>query len=290
MSAQPAAYVEPRVPIWPRVRHILDRALTYAILLVIGIIMVTPFVAMLSLSLKNIGGFYQYPFEWIPEVITWANYQLLFRGSEIIRWTFNSFVVAGGCALLQVVTASLAGYAFARKEFRGRQLIFWMMLVQLILPYHVTIIPVFILLSKLQLVDTYWAFWLPFATSVFSTFLMRQAMLTIPRDYDEAARIDGANDFQIWWRIMLPMCRPTVIVLIIFTFLQLWNDFFFALIVVQSDQMRTLQVGLAQLQPIGGQPGVLMAGSVFAFLPTFLLFVVLQRQLIEGLQAGGVKS
>ena len=289
MSSHPA-YVEPRLPVWPRVRHILDRALTYVILGVIGVIMVTPFVAMLSLSLKNIGGFYQYPFEWIPDVITWANYQLLFRGSEIIRWTFNSFIIAGGCALLQVLTASLAGYAFARKEFRGRQVIFWLMLVQLILPYHVTIIPVFILLSKLQLVDTYWAFWLPFATSVFSTFLMRQAMLAIPRDYDEAARIDGANDIQIWWRIILPMCRPTVIVLVIFTFLQLWNDFFFALIVVQSDTMRTLQVGLAQLQPIGGQPGVLMAGSVFAFLPTFLLFVVLQRQLIEGLQAGGIKS
>lgn len=290
MSTRPTAYIEPTLPVWPRVRHVLDRVLTYAILAAIGITMVTPFLAMLSLSLKNIGGFYQYPFEWIPDVITWANYQLLFRGSEIIRWTFNSFVIAAGCALLQVVTASLASYAFARKDFRGRHVIFWLMLVQLILPYHVTIIPVFILLSRLQLVDTYWAFWLPFATSVFSTFLMRQAMLSIPRDYDEAARIDGANDVQIWWRIMLPMCRPTVIVLVIFTFLQLWNDFFFALIVTQSDQMRTLQVGLAQLQPIGGQPGVLMAGSVFAFLPTFALFVVLQRQLIEGLQAGGIKS
>jgi multiple sugar transport system permease protein len=290
MSSQPATYIEPAVPAWPRVRRVLDRGLTYLILLVVGVIMVVPFIAMLSLSLKNIGSFYQYPFQWIPEAITWVNYQLLFRGSEIIRWTFNSFVIAAGCALLQVVTASLAGYAFARKDFRGRHVISWLMLVQLIVPYHVTIIPVFILLSRLQLVDTYWAFWLPFATSVFSTFLMRQAMLDIPRDYDEAARIDGANDLQIWWRIILPMCRPTVIVLVIFTLLQLWNDFFFALIVIQSDQMRTLQVGLAQLQPIGGQPGVLMAGSVFAFLPTFVLFIVLQRQLIEGLQAGGIKS
>jgi ABC-type glycerol-3-phosphate transport system permease component len=290
MSVHSATYAEPRAPLGPKVRRVLDQILTYGVLTIVGITMVIPFLAMLSLSLKNLGSFYQYPFEWIPEVVTWANYQLLFRGSEIFRWTFNSFVIAGGCALLQVLTASLAGYAFARKEFRGRHVIFWLMLVQLILPYHVTIIPVFILLSKLQLVDTYWAFWLPFATSVFSTFLMRQAMIAIPRDYDEAARIDGANDFQIWWRIILPMCRPTVIVLVIFTFLQLWNDFFFALIVVQSDHMRTLQVGLAQLQPIGGQPGVLMAGSVFAFLPTFVLFVVLQRQLIEGLQAGGIKS
>jgi multiple sugar transport system permease protein len=272
------------------VRRILDRVLTYAILAFVGFTMAVPFLAMLSLSLKNLGSFYQYPFDWIPNTLTWENYHLLFRGSKIVRWTFNSFAIAGGCALLQVVTASLAGYAFARKQFKGRDTIFWLMLLQLILPYHVTIIPIFILLSKLHLVDTYWAFWLPFATNVFSTFLMRQAMIAIPRDYDEAARLDGASDFQIYWRIILPMVRPTVIVLVIFTFLQMWNDFFYALIVVQSDQMRTLQVGLAQLQPIGGQPGVLMAGSVFAFLPTFLLFLVLQRRLVEGLQAGGIKA
>lgn len=284
------AISEPKRPLWPRVLHFIDRGFTYVVLALVGIMMAVPFVAMLSLSLKNLGSFYQYPFQWIPDPITWDNYRALFRASSIFRWTFNSFIIAGGCALLQVFTASLAAYAFARKQFRGRDAIFWLMLVQLILPYHVTIIPIFILLSKLRLVDTYWAFWIPFATSVFSTFLMRQAMIAIPRDYDEAARIDGASDFQIYWRILLPMCRPTVIVLIIFTFLQIWNDFFYALIVVQSDQMRTLQVGLSVLQPIGGQPGVLMAGSVFAFLPTFLLFIVLQRQLMEGLQAGGIKS
>jgi ABC-type glycerol-3-phosphate transport system permease component len=158
------------------------------------------------------------------------------------------------------------------------------------LPYHVTVIPVFILLTRLQLVNTYWAFWLPFATSVFSTFLVRQAMLTIPREYDEAARIDGANDWQIYWRILLPMCRPTIVVLAIFTFLLLWNDFFYALIVLQTNDMRTLQIGLAQLQPLGGQPGVLMAGATFAFLPTLIFFLTQQGRMVQGLQAGGLKG
>ena len=115
-------------------------------------------------------------------------------------------------------------------------------------------------------------------------------MLTIPMEYDEAARIDGANDFQIYWNVLLPMCRPTFIVLAIFAFLNLWNDFFYALIVTQTDSMKTLQVGLATLQPIGGSPGVLMAGATFAFLPTFILFITQQRYIVEGLQAGGLKG
>lgn len=265
-------------------------AQTYTLLALVGVLMVLPFLGMVSQSFKTTGEFFEYPFAWIPEDPTLANYRLLFRDSSILRWTLNSLLIAGGCALLQILTASLAGYGFARKQFRGRDLIFWVMLLQLILPYHVTIIPVFLLLTRLHLVDTYWAFWLPFSTSVFSTFLMRQAMITIPMEYDEAARMDGASDLQIYRLVLLPMCRPTVVVLAIFTFLQLWNDFFYALIVVQSDPMKTLQVGLAQLQPIGGQPGVLMAGTTFAFLPTLVLFLTQQRSILRGLQSGGLKG
>ncbi len=271
-------------------RRRIELAQNYALLTIVGILMVLPFLGMLSQSLKATGEFFEYPFEWIPENPTLQNYRLLFRSSSILRWTLNSLLISGGCAMLQVLTASLAGYGFARKKFRGRDVIFWFMLVQLILPYHVTVIPIFLLLTKLNLVDTYWAFWLPFSTSVFSTFLMRQAMIAIPPEYDEAARMDGASDLQIYWRVLLPMCRPTVVVLAIFTFLQLWNDFFYALIVVQSDSMKTLQVGLAGLQPIGGQPGVLMAGATFAFIPTLILFLTQQRSILSGLQAGGLKG
>src|SRR5207248_7482697 len=151
-------------------------------------------------------------------------------------------------------------------------------------------IPTFMLLSNLGLTNTYLAYWIPFGTSVFGTFLLRQAFITIPADYDEAARIDGASDLQIYWHVLLPMVRPTLIVLVIFTFILQWNDFLYPLIMTQSDSMKTLQVGLAQLQPIGGQPGVMMAGPTFAFLPTFVLFLLLQRYLVMGLQAGGLKG
>ena len=270
-------------------RKTLDRGFTYLLLLVVGVMMVLPFVAMLSQSFKDTGSYFEYPFRWIPERPTVMNYQHLLSQSMILRWTLNSLLIAGGAAVLQIITASLAGYGFARKRFRGRDIIFWFMLLQLMIPYQVTIIPIFIALSKLHLVNTYWAFWLPFSTSVFSAFLMRQAMLTIPMEYDEAARMDGANDLQIWWRIILPMCRPTVVVLALFAFLQLWNDFFYALIVTQTDKMRTLQVGLASLQPMNIDPGILMAGATFAFLPTFVLFITQQRNMVEGLQSGGLK-
>lgn len=271
-------------------RRLLNRILVYVILGGLAITMVVPFVAMLSQSLKVTGEYIEYPFKWIPDKPTLANYSLLLGNSKILRWTLNSLVISGGTAILQVITASLAGYGFARKRFRGRDAIFWVMMLQLMLPTQVTIIPIFLMLSKLQLVNTYWAFFLPFGTSIFSTFLMRQAMLTIPMEYDEAAKMDGANDFHIYRHVILPMCRPTFIVLAIFAFLAQWNDFFYALIVTQSDKMRTLQVGLATLQPIGGSPGVLMAGATFAFMPTLILYLTQQRYIVEGLQAGGLKG
>ncbi len=271
-------------------RRLLDRILVYVILGGLAVTMLLPFVAMLSQSVKATGEFLQYPFQWIPDKPTLANYRLLLGNSLMLRWTLNSLVISGGTAILQVITASLAGYGFARKRFRGRDTIFWVMMLQLMLPNQVTIIPIFIMLSRLHLVNTYWAFFLPFGTSIFSAFLMRQAMLSIPMEYDEAAKMDGAHDFHIYWSVILPMCRPTFIVLAIFAFLNQWNDFFYALIVTQSDKMKTLQVGLASLQPIGGSPGVLMAGATFAFMPTLILYLTQQRYIVQGLQAGGLKG
>jgi multiple sugar transport system permease protein len=273
-----------------RLQRIAGRLATFALLLVVGLLMVLPFLAMLSQSLKGTGEFLQYPFEWLPAHATLANYRLLFSNSQVLRWTLNSFLIAGGVSVLQVLTCSLAAYAFARKRFTGRDPLFWVLMTQVILPYQVTIIPVFLLLSGLHLTDTYFAFWLPFGTNVFGTFLLRQSFITIPHDYDEAARIDGANDFQIYWHVLLPMVRPALVVLVIFTFIFQWNDFLYPLIATQSDSMKTLQVGLAQLQPIGGQPGVLMAGATFAFVPTLVLFVLLQRHIVTGLQSGGLKG
>jgi multiple sugar transport system permease protein len=245
---------------------------------------------MISQSLKLRTDYYRYPFEWIPRMPTLANYVTLFRDSLILRWTLNSLAIAIGCALLQTLFCSMAGFGFARKRFRGRNAIFWFMMTQLMIPYQVTVIPIFLIMTRIKLIDTYFAFWLPFGVSVFGTFLMRQAFLGIPHDYDEAARIDGANDFQVYWRVLLPMSGPTVAVLAIFAFLDLWNDFLYALIMTQSETMKTLQVGLARLDPLGGEPGVLMAAAAYAFVPTFILFLTQQRRLVEGLQAGGLKG
>jgi ABC-type glycerol-3-phosphate transport system permease component len=168
-------------------------------------------------------------------------------------------------------------------------------MLQVILPYQVTLIPLFIMMTKWKLTNSYLAFWLPFGTSVFGTFLLTQAMKTIPREFDEAARIDGCSDFGIYWRILVPMIRPSLTVLAVFTFILQWNDFLYPLIMTHSNEMRTLQVGLAGLRPqggvlIGAELGLLMAGATYAFMPTMLLFLALQRHIVTGLVAGGLKG
>jgi multiple sugar transport system permease protein len=198
-------------------------------------------------------------------------------------------------ALLQVLTGSLAAYAFARKSFPGRDAIFWTLMLQVILPYQVTLIPLFVLMTRWHLTNTYFAFWLPFGASVFGTFLLTQAMKTIPREYDDAARIDGCSDFGIYWRILVPMIRPTLTVLAVFSFILQWNDFLYPLIMTHSNSMRTLQVGLAALRPQGGvligpELALIMAGATYAFMPTMILFLALQRYIVTGLVAGGLKG
>jgi multiple sugar transport system permease protein len=272
----------------------LSRTVTYLVLGAIAATVLIPFVAMVIHSLRP-ETVAPYPFRWIPQQVTIANYAHLFRNTLILRWTWNSLAIAGGVSLLHVLTCSLAAYAFARKEFPGRQAIFWVLMLQVILPYQVTLIPLFVLLTKWKLTNTYLAFWLPFATSVFGTFLLTQALKTIPREFDEAARIDGCSDFAIYWRVLLPMIRPSLTVLAVFSFILQWNDFLYPLIMTHSNSMRTLQVGLAALRPqggvlIGAELGILMAGATYAFMPTMLLFLALQQYIVTGLVAGGLKG
>lgn len=275
-------------------RRSLGRAMTYGVLVALALVVAVPFVAMVIHSLRP-PTIPPYPFQWIPQQPTLANYIQLFRDTLILRWTWNSLAISGGVAVMQVLTGSLAAYAFARKQFPGRDIIFWVLMLQVILPYQVTLIPLFIMMTKWKLTNSYFAFWLPFGTSVFGTFLLTQAMKTIPREFDEAARIDGCSDFGIYWRILMPMIRPSLTVLGVFTFILQWNDFLYPLIMTHSNDMRTLQVGLAALRPqggvlIGAELGLLMAGATYAFMPTMLLFLVLQRHIVTGLVTGGLKG
>jgi ABC-type glycerol-3-phosphate transport system permease component len=268
---------------------------TYFILVLLGSTMIVPFIAMVSQSLKPGSQVLEYPFRWIPENPSMENYRMLFKQNPIMRWTLNSFIVAGGSTILQLITCSLAAYAFARTSFPGKDILFWMMMSMLIIPSQTTLVPLFLLFSKLNLTNTYTALLLPTASSAFGIFLLKQFMEPIPKDYDEAASLDGCTRFQFYSKILLPMCKPALAVLATFNFVTQWNDFLYPLIMTQTRDMFTLQIGLSALQASGsrgemGGMGVVMAGAVWGFIPTFILFLLLQKYLVEGVSSAGIKG
>ncbi|MBV7329490.1 carbohydrate ABC transporter permease [Chloroflexi bacterium TSY] len=272
------------------VTWLIKRLLTYAILIAVTALTIRPFLYMISISVRPDFSFMYFPLSLIPEEVGWNNYQLLFRHSLIERWILNSAVIAVSITLLQLFTCSMAGYAFARGDFPGRDTIFWIFMGTLMIPSTVIIVPMFILMSMLGWVDSYYALIVPASTSIFGTFLLRQNFKGVPKDYDDAAYIDGANRFDIYWRILLPLSRPALATLATLTFLAHWNDFLYPLIMTQSLEMRPLTVGLATMVVQQGQAGVQMAGATITFIPTFLFFFIMQRYVVRGITLSGVKG
>lgn len=265
------------------------RLLLHAGLIAGSVIMVLPFVWMVSTSLKAPHEIFTYPPVWLPRPPVWENYRQAVSVMPFGRFYLNSLIVAVGVTVLQLLTSSLAAFAFARLRFRGREAIFLLYLATLMIPFQVTMIPNFILMRFLGWFDSYQALILPPAFSAFSTFLMRQFFLGIPRELDDAARLDGASSFRIWWQIILPLSGPVVAALTIFTFLNSWNDFLWPLVITNSLEMRTLPVGLTAFQ---GQYKVewhlLMAGSVIAILPVLVVYVIGQKSFVQGITLSGL--
>ena len=261
----------------------------HAILIAGSVIMLLPFVWMLSTSLKEPREIFTYPPVWIPSPIAWKNYATTVSVMPFGRFYFNSFVVAASVTVLQILTSSLAAFAFARLRFRGRNVLFLLYLATLMIPFQVTMIPNFILIRLLGWYDSYQALILPLAFSAFSTFLLRQYFLGIPMDLDEAARMDGASSLRIWWQIIMPLSGPAIAALAVFIFLGSWNDFLWPLVITTSLEMRTLPVGLSAFQ---GQYNVqwhlLMAGSVIAMLPVLVIYAVGQRWIVRGITLTGM--
>ncbi|MDY6878254.1 MAG: carbohydrate ABC transporter permease [Chloroflexota bacterium] len=261
----------------------------HAILIGGSVFMLLPFMWMLSTSLKEPREIFTYPPVWIPSHIAWENYATVISVMPFGRFYFNSFVVAASVTLLQILTSSLAAFAFARLRFRGRDLLFLLYLATLMVPFQVTMIPNFILMRFLGWYDSYQALILPPAFSAFSTFLLRQYFLGIPMDMDEAARMDGASSFRIWWQVIMPLSGPAMAALAIFTFLASWNDFLWPLVITSSLEMRTLPVGISAFQ---GQYNVqwhlLMAGSVIALLPVLIIYVIGQKWFVRGITLTGM--
>jgi multiple sugar transport system permease protein len=269
----------------------MKRIALHAVLIAGGAITLFPLFWMLSASFMSSGEATSLPPHLVPHAPTLAQYRELFVRLNLGRAFFSSAVIAGIVTIGSVLTSSMAGYAFAKLRFGGRQRLFSLLLIGVVIPPQVGMLPLFLLMKKLHLVNTYWGAIIPSLATVFGIFLIRQFMLSVPQDLLEAARIDGASEWRIYWSVVMPLARPILATLATFMFMSLWNDFMWPLIILSDQSHYTLPVALANLSGEHVQDvELMMAGSVVTVLPVLLLFVVLQRQYISGIMAGSVKG
>ncbi len=272
-------------------QRLLRAGALHGVLTVLGVTFLLPFLWMVLTSLKPLDEV-GLP-NWLPEGLRfrWGNYPEVFRVIPFARFYWNSLFIAAWVTFLQVFTSSLAAFSFSRIPWRGRDRIFLLYLATMMLPGLVMMIPNYQLMIRLRLVDTYPGLIVPAAFSAFGTFLLRQFMLTIPTSLDEAAEIDGASRWQVYWDVILPLCRPGLITLTIFTFIGNYHSFFWPLVMLKSVEKYTLPVGLLFFDSTRGQTThLLMAAVTMSVLPMVVLFVALQRYLVRGIQLGAVKG
>lgn len=264
----------------------------YAGLIVVAVVLVLPLYWMLSTALKTPTQTFALPPEWVPNPVQWSNFARVFEEVPFGRFIINTCIIVFFNIIGQVFAVTLVAYGFARLRFPGRSVLFLLMLSTLMIPYHVTLVPRFILFSKLGWVNTYLPLIVPaFTGSSFLIFLMRQYMMSIPFDLDEAAYIDGASRFDVFWRIILPLSRPALVLVIVFTFVGTWNDFLQPLIYLNDPKMFTISLGLSFFQGTRETNwNLLMAGSLMAIIPPLILFFIAQRQLIGGISIEGLKG
>ncbi|HDN79647.1 MAG TPA: carbohydrate ABC transporter permease [Chloroflexi bacterium] len=276
---------------YQQVSEALKRTIIHIILLGGATTMVAPFVWMISTSLKTNLEVFRIPPTFIPAVPQWHNYLEIFRVVPYGRWFLNSVIITVTQTVLYLFVASLAGFTFARLRFPGRDLIFTLYLATLMVPSEVTLIPKFILMKQLHLIDTYIAVILPGIFNAYGVFLLRQFFMTLPESLEEAAIIDGASYFRIYWNIILPLAGPALATLGIFSFRGAWNDFMWPLIVINSEEMKPLSVGLASFHGLyeTNWPH-LMAASTVALIPMIIVFVLAQKYFVRGIALTGLKE
>lgn len=259
----------------------------------LALLFVLPFVWMVVSSLKREIDVFRFPVRWIPDPATWANYAEVWTGRyPLTRYIGNSLLVAFARVAGELLTASLAAYAFSRLRFRGRDALFLLYVSTLIIPYQMLLVPRFIMYRQLGIYDTLWALILPGIFTVFGTFLLRQFFLTIPQELSDAARVDGANELQIYWRIVLPLAKPALASLAILAFVWSWNDYETPLVMLTTESRFTIPLGLTRYIDEGGgfSAALISAGAVSSVIPIFVVFFVLQRQFIAALARSGLKG
>ncbi len=276
--------------------ELLVRLGLYAVMGLVLVLWVAPLLWMLSTSLKPEGQILTLIPRWIPKTFTLANYRDVLAKYRLVAWGVNSTVVAVGATLVGLVVSVPAAYAFSRMRFWGQQWIFLLILSTILVPVHITIVPLFLGLAKLKLTDTYFSLIMPTVANGFGVFLLRQFFQGIPIELEEAATIDGASRLGVLLRVVLPLSRPPLMAVAIFLFILSWNDFMWPLIVTNTDATRTIPVGLAASLggTVGGQAiayyGISMAGSVLATVPALFIFIVLQRYFVQGIALTGLKG
>ncbi len=267
------------------------RVLLGALLGIGALVTLAPLLWMLSISFMPSGDANTFPPRLLPRVWTLEHYRALFTRLELARYVVNSIVLASTVTVVSLLINSMAGYAFAKYRFRGRDSLYRALLGALVIPAQVAMLPLFLLLKTMGLVNTYVGAMIPGLASIFGIFLVRQYALSIPDDLLDAARIDGAGEWRIYRSIVLPIIRPILVTLAVFTFMGTWNDFMWPLIILSDDARYTLPVALANLSLEHVQDTeLMMAGAVLTVLPVMALFVVLQRQYIAGITTGSVKG
>jgi len=269
----------------------IEQVAVHGLLIIWLLISVIPFVWMLSTSFKGPGEIFIFPPRWIPRNPTFNNYIDLFQNMNFGRPFLNSVIVSLSTTFLSVLVATMAGYGFAKFHFKNKNLLFLFILGTIMVPGQITMIPVFLLLSRLNLLNTYWGLILPAIANAFNIFFMRQYIMGVPDELIEAAKMDGAHEGWIFFRIILPLARPAMAAITIFTFTGSWNNFLWPLIIATDESMYTLPVAVSVL---GGQYteniAMQMAGSVIVILPLIIVFLFTQRYFIKGITFTGMKG
>ena len=280
------------------IRKFVEKLSIHSILIFVSLLSIFPFIWLISTSLKGLDeNIFAYPPVLMPQQFTWDNYLGVWDKVNFMGYFINSMIVAGLTVFLNLLLSSLAAYPLARMNFAGKKVVFFAILATIMVPFQALMLPVYLITIKLHLLDSvnnimgYIGLVMPFAVSAFGIFLMRQAFLTVPKEMEEAAIVDGCNVFQVFFKVVLPMVKPTLAVLAIFTFIGSWGEFLWPSIVLTKDAMYTLPVGVNNLQGMfSSNWRFIAAGSILSTIPILIFFLALQKYFISGENDGAVKG
>lgn len=269
----------------------IRKAISWLLLIFVAFLIIFPFIWMVVTSFKTEADIRSFPPVLFSGNYSFDNYKNIWSRIPFLSYYKNTLIFAGGVTIVSLICDSMAGYAFAQLHFKGRNLLFSMVLVTMMIPFQVIMVPLYSQLFHMKLLNTYLGLILPRATNAFGIFMMRQFFVTLPGGLEEAARIDGANAFQIYVRIMLPLCKPAMVTLTIFHAMYNWNDLLYPLILATKPEMKTLAAGLASFMGTHVvEYGIIMAGAVLSLLPIFIAYCLAQKAFVQGIAMTGMKG